>query len=94
MNRASTEPMQQSKEQIIAERDAAISRLLAAGIVMALVGLAAPHIATGFRFLVGATIGPSEPDNCPNSDVRLAPDELEIERRRCEAERAGAGRVR
>ena len=94
MNRASTEPMQQSKEQIIAERDAAISRLLAAGIVMALVGLAAPHIATGFRFLVGATIGPSEPDNCPNSDVRLAPGELEIERRRCEAERAGAGRVR
>ena len=56
MNRASTEPMQQSKEQIIAERDAAISRLLAAGIVMALVGLAAPHIATGFRFLVGATV--------------------------------------
>lgn len=92
MNRAG--PMQQTKEQIIAERDATISRLLAAGIVMAFVGLAAPHIATGFRFLVSATIGPKEPDNCPNSAVRLAPDEQEIERRRCEAERAGAGRGR
>lgn len=81
-------------EEHIAERDAAISKWLIAAVVMALIGVAAPSVASGFRFLAHAIAGRPAENDCPHSTAQLAPDEQEIERRRCEAEKAGAGRDR